>query len=58
MSVEELVDAALVGFDRRELIAVSPLHQADQWEKFDSARRAMLPGYAQQHAAPRCRIGA
>jgi uncharacterized protein len=55
MDVEELVDAALVGFDRREAITIPPLHDAGQWDAFDVARRAMLPGYAQAHAAPRYR---
>ena len=50
MNVEDLVDAALVGFDRREAVTIPPLHEAAQWEAFDAARRAMLPGYP--HAQP------
>lgn len=55
MEVDELVDAALVGFDRREAITIPPLHAAEQWESFEAARRVMLPGFAQAHAAPRYR---
>jgi short-subunit dehydrogenase len=55
MDVEELVDAALVGFDRREAITIPPLHAADQWDAFEAARRVMLPGFVQEHAAPRYR---
>ncbi|WP_256936088.1 SDR family NAD(P)-dependent oxidoreductase [Caballeronia sordidicola] len=53
MEVAELVDAALVGFDRRELITIPPLPDAQQWLDFDAARQAMLPNFGQQHAAER-----
>ncbi|MCI3133637.1 SDR family NAD(P)-dependent oxidoreductase [Phenylobacterium aquaticum] len=55
MEVGELVDAALVGFDRREAVTIPPLHDATQWEAFQAARQAMLPGFAQSHAAARYR---
>ncbi|MGV2288833.1 SDR family oxidoreductase [Trinickia sp. YCB016] len=55
MEVDELVDAALVGFDRRELVTIPPLHDAAQWEALETARRAMLPGFQQERAAPRYR---
>lgn len=53
MEVGELVDAALVGFDRREVVTIPPLHDAGQWEAFDAARKAMAPGFRQVHAAAR-----
>lgn len=53
MDVDELVDAALVGFDRREAVTIPPLHDVEQWNAFETTRRAMLPGFAQQHAAAR-----
>ncbi|MCW2472997.1 SDR family oxidoreductase [Candidatus Symbiopectobacterium sp. NZEC151] len=55
MEVDELVDAALVGFDRRESVTIPPLHQVEQWEAYQAARGAMLSGFAQQHAAERYR---
>ncbi|WP_207000214.1 SDR family NAD(P)-dependent oxidoreductase [Trinickia mobilis] len=55
MEVDELVDAALVGFDRRERVTIPPLHDASQWDAFETARRAMQPNFAQEHAAPRYR---
>jgi short-subunit dehydrogenase len=55
MEVDELVDAALVGFDRREPVTIPPLHDEDQWQAFDTARQAMLPGFAQALAAERYR---
>ena len=33
MAVEELVDAALVGFDRREPITIPPLPDEQQWRR-------------------------
>jgi short-subunit dehydrogenase len=56
MGVDELVDAALVGFDRREPITIPSLPDAKQWDAFNGARQAMLPNLAQPHAAERYRI--
>ena len=53
MEIDELVDAALVGFDRRELITIPPLPDAGQWDAFNAARQAMIPGFAQIRAAAR-----
>lgn len=53
MGVDELVDAALVGFDRREPVTIPPLHDAAQWDAFQAARQTMLPGFRQEHAAER-----
>lgn len=53
MEVGELVDAALVGFDRREAVTIPPLHDVALWEASETTRRAMLPEFAQQHAAAR-----
>lgn len=55
MEVDELVDAALVGFDRREAITIPPLPDAGQWDAFSAARQAMLPNFRQEHAAARYR---
>jgi short-subunit dehydrogenase len=56
MDVGELVDAALVGFDRKETITIPPLPDADQWTAFSAARRAMLPNFRQEHPAARYRV--
>ena len=55
MRVDELVDAALVGFDRRETITIPPLPDAAQWDDYQAARQAMLPGFANARAAERYR---
>lgn len=53
MDVGELVDAALVGFDRRELVTIPPLHEAGRWDALDAARQALLSDIRQAHAAER-----
>ncbi len=55
MEVDELVDAALVGFDRREAVTISPLPDVEQWNTYQAARQAMLPNTRQEHAAARYR---
>ncbi|MBJ9756343.1 SDR family NAD(P)-dependent oxidoreductase [Burkholderia cepacia] len=53
MEVGELVDAALVGFDRRELVTIPPLHVAGRWDALDGARQGLLSDIRQTHAAER-----
>lgn len=53
MEVGVLVDAALVGFDRRETITIPVLPDAAQWEAYQDARKAMLPSFGGITAAVR-----
>ncbi|EKO3444375.1 TPA: SDR family NAD(P)-dependent oxidoreductase [Vibrio fluvialis] len=53
MEVNELVDAALVGFDRRELITIPPLHKETRWNDLDAARQGLLSDIEMSHAAER-----
>jgi short-subunit dehydrogenase len=55
MEVGELVDAALVGFDRRELVTIPPLHDASRWPALDAARQALISDIRQAHVAERYR---
>ena len=55
MEVGDLVDAALVGFDRRELITIPPLADESQWQAFEAARLAMLPNLRADKPAERYR---
>ncbi|BBU32304.1 oxidoreductase (plasmid) [Burkholderia sp. THE68] len=43
MSAGDLVDAALVGFDRGELVTIPPLHDGAKWDAYEAARQAMAP---------------
>lgn len=56
MEVGDLVDAALVGYDRREAVTIPPLPDAAQWDAYQAARQAMLPNTRQQHPAERYRV--
>ena len=58
MGVEELVDAALVGFDRRELVTIPPLHDAARWEVLNAARQTLIADIRQAHVAERYRAAA
>jgi uncharacterized protein len=53
MEVGELVDAALVGFDRRESVTIPPLHNGARWEALDGARQALLSDIRQARVAER-----
>lgn len=55
MEVGELVDAALVGFDRREPVTIPPLHVAGRWDALDGSRQGLLSDIRQAHAAERYR---
>jgi short-subunit dehydrogenase len=57
MDADEMVDAALVGFDRREAITIPWLQDADQdkWDVFAAARGALAAVSRQEHAASRYR---
>jgi short-subunit dehydrogenase len=53
MEAGELVDAALVGFDRREPVTIPPLHNAARWDALDTARQALLSDIRQARVAER-----
>lgn len=53
MSAENMVDAALVGFDRGELVTIPSLHDGDKWDAFEGARRAMSNLLSSNVPAPR-----
>jgi short-subunit dehydrogenase len=43
MSAGEMVDAALVGFDKDELVTIPSLHDGAKWDAYEAARQAMAP---------------
>ncbi len=55
MDVGELVDAALIGFDRRETVTIPPLHVAERWDTLEASRQGLLGDLRQAHAAERYR---
>ncbi|MGX1086524.1 SDR family NAD(P)-dependent oxidoreductase [Pseudomonas sp. AP3_22 TE3818] len=53
MGVDEMVDAALVGFDRREPVTIPPLQDAARWEALQAARQGLLSEIRQSVVAER-----
>jgi uncharacterized protein len=53
MNAEEMVDAAMVGFDRKELVTIPSLPDASDWDAFEAARRVMVPNLSRSTAAAR-----
>ena len=55
MEVDDLVDAALVGFDRRELVTIPPVPDIAAWEAFEQARGVLAQGFSNSQPAERRR---
>lgn len=55
MRAEDLVDAALLGFERGEAVTIPSLHQGAQWDALEAARRAMAGQLSSNTLAPRYR---
>lgn len=53
MSAEDMVDAALAGFDDGELVTIPSLPDATDWERLDQARRHLQPNLSHKLPAPR-----
>jgi short-subunit dehydrogenase len=53
MSAEDMVDAALAGFDQGEFVTIPALPDAGQWESFEAARQALMPNLSRAKPAGR-----
>ena len=53
MSAENMVDAALVGFDRGELVTIPSLHPEHEWEAFEAARKTLSSHHSSNTPAAR-----
>ena len=56
MDAGDLVDAALMGLDRREDVTIPPLADEAQWTAMQQARLAMAPGLSRREVAARYRV--
>lgn len=56
MSTEDLVDAAIAGFDQGELVTIPSLPDAADWQAFESARQTLAPNLSLSQPAARYRI--
>jgi short-subunit dehydrogenase len=53
MEVDELVDAALAGFDQGEVVTIPSLPDTADWKRLVETRTALLPNLSRNHAADR-----
>jgi short-subunit dehydrogenase len=58
MSANDMVDAALTGLDQDELATIPPLHDGDEWTRFEAARRAISQHFGNSKPAPRYGVSA
>ncbi|MEM5402578.1 MULTISPECIES: SDR family NAD(P)-dependent oxidoreductase [Paraburkholderia] len=56
MSAQDMVSAALTGFERGETVTIPSLHDVEQWNAFETARRSMSTQLSSNTPAPRYRI--
>jgi uncharacterized protein len=58
MDAGDLVDAALVGFDRGETVTIPPLADEGKWQAMQEARLGMASELSRREVAPRYRAAA
>jgi short-subunit dehydrogenase len=58
MGVDDLVDAALAGFDQGETVTIPPLQDDAGWTALQEARLALAPQLSRREVAPRYRAEA
>ena len=58
MDVDEMVDAALAGFDQGEPVTVPSLPDVGDWQRLDEVRQDLRPDLSRRHSAPRYKISA
>jgi short-subunit dehydrogenase len=58
MSADDMVDAALAGFDQGELVTIPSLADKADWDQYEAARRAMFGKLSSAVPAPRYNVKA
>ena len=53
MTADDMVDAALAGFDQGEFVTIPALPDAGQWESYEAARQALMPNLSRAEPAGR-----
>jgi uncharacterized protein len=56
MRAEDLVDAALAGFDAGELVTIPALHETEAWTRWEQERRAMAAKFRNSKPASRYHV--
>lgn len=57
MDADEMVTAALAGFDRGETVTIPSLEDASLWQKMEEARLGLAPFLSRKHSATRYGVG-
>jgi short-subunit dehydrogenase len=57
MNADDMVDAAVVGFDQGELITIPALPEVADWDAYESARQNMMPRLSRSSPAARYGVG-
>jgi short-subunit dehydrogenase len=55
MSAEEMVDAALVGLEKGEVVTIPGLHDGEQWDRYEAQRQVLSGLFGNSTAAARYR---
>ncbi|MDD2104247.1 Serine 3-dehydrogenase [compost metagenome] len=55
MSAEDMVDAALVGLERGEVVTIPGLHDGEQWDRYEAQRQVLSGLFGNSTSAPRYR---
>ncbi|MES0059531.1 SDR family oxidoreductase [Mesorhizobium sp. M0025] len=55
MQAEDLVDAALAGFDQGELVTIPSLPDRSDWDSYEAARQKLIPNLSRKVPASRYR---
>ena len=55
MSADDMVDAALAGFDQGETVTIPSLPDAADWDAFNTARLKLAPNLSLKRPAERYR---
>jgi len=53
MQVEDMVDAAMTGFDLGELVTIPSLPDRSDWDAYEARRQAIIPNLSRKHPAAR-----
>src|SRR5262249_5380473 len=53
MDADDMVDAALVGLDRGEVVTLPSLPDVADWEAYEAARQHLMPNLSLRSPAPR-----
>jgi len=56
MNVEEMVDAAMAGFDQGEFITIPALPDMADWEAYEAAREKLIPNLSRSSPAERYKV--